>query len=183
MTNLASVLVDMGSPEVGEQLYRRVLEAEATHPDAAYNLALLLQDHKTDESNREAVVLYRITLLKDPTRWDAWANLAAALNDVGEEPKQAIRAFQRAVVLIEQATVEQGADEAQTGYLASLYFGLGARALLLQPTPGKPVSGPTLATPHAPHRGTFRPPPAAALKLTASRVSRECACIAHANSV
>ena len=89
--------------------------------------SLLLQDQKTDEANREAAELYRRALLKDPTRWDAWANLAAALSDVGEEPKQAIRAFQRAIVLIEQAAVrQQGADEAQTSYLANLYFGLGA---------------------------------------------------------
>ncbi|KAL1508102.1 hypothetical protein AB1Y20_007695 [Prymnesium parvum] len=125
-TNLASVLVDLGSPEVGEQLYRRVLSADGAHADAAYNLALLLQDHNTDEGNREAVELYRLALSADPTRWDAWANLAAALSDVGEEPAQAIRAFQRAIVLIEQnSAADEAADEAHRGYLASLYFGLG----------------------------------------------------------
>ncbi len=102
-TNLASVLVDMGSLEVAEQLYRRVLDMDAEHGDAAYNLAMLLQDHKSDESNREAAELYRRALEREPARWDAWANLAGALSDLGEEPVAAVRAFQRAIVLIEQA--------------------------------------------------------------------------------
>ena len=119
------MLVDLGSIEVAEQLYRRVLAADATNADASYNLALLLQDQKTDSSNREAADLYRTALNKDPMRWDAWANLAGALTDIGEEPKQAVRAFQRAIILIEQLADSSAVTEAQGGYLAGLYFGLG----------------------------------------------------------
>ena len=45
-TNLASVLIDLGPQHeaFAEALYRRVLAIEETHADAAFNLALLLQD-------------------------------------------------------------------------------------------------------------------------------------------
>ena len=58
-TNLASVLIDLG-PEneaLAEALYRRVLAIDENHADAAFNLALLLQDRKTDEATRECVAL------------------------------------------------------------------------------------------------------------------------------
>ena len=46
MTNLASVLIDIGGEEydaMAEHLYRRVIQAEPSNSDAAYNLALQLQ--------------------------------------------------------------------------------------------------------------------------------------------
>ena len=60
MTNLASVLVDMGNDQAAEELYRAVLAVEPDHADAAYNLALMLQDRRNDEAAiSEAVHLYK----------------------------------------------------------------------------------------------------------------------------
>ena len=78
-TNLASVLVDQGNEALAEGLYRRVLAIDESHADAAFNLGLLLQDRKTDAATREAAKLYQVAVAKEPARWDAWANLAAAL--------------------------------------------------------------------------------------------------------
>ena len=121
--------MDLGQAELGEQLYRRVLAADSKHGDAAYNLALLVQDYRTEEGSREAAALYRIAVLADPTRWDAWANMASALSDVGEEPLAAIRAFQRAIVQLETTREGGGGGTEDTaamdGYLAKLYYGMG----------------------------------------------------------
>ena len=51
MTNLASVLVDMDNEQAAEELYRAVLAVEPGHPEAAYNLALMLQDRRSDEDS------------------------------------------------------------------------------------------------------------------------------------
>ncbi|KAL3914025.1 MAG: hypothetical protein SGPRY_007773 [Prymnesium sp.] len=72
--------------------------------------------------------------MHDPTRWDAWANLASALSDAGEEPKQAVRAFQRAIVLVEGSERSGGGEGEFNDYLAKLYFGLGNALISLTPS-------------------------------------------------
>ena len=84
--NLASVLVDLGDLPRAEELYRVALAAEPDNGDAAYNLALLLHDRKTDEATREAAELYQVAVGAEPERWDAWANLAAALQELKQQP-------------------------------------------------------------------------------------------------
>ena len=89
-TNLASVLVDQGNEALAEGLYRRVLAIDESHADAAFNLGLLLQDRKTDAATREAAKLYQVAVAKEPARWDAWANLAAALSELKATNKREI---------------------------------------------------------------------------------------------
>ena len=82
MTNLASVLVDLGNEEAAEELYLAVLAVEPDQIDAAYNLALLLQDRADHPpSISKAVGLYYQVVTAEPSRWDAWANLAAAASE------------------------------------------------------------------------------------------------------
>jgi len=137
-TNLASVLVDLGDNELeAERLYRSVLAAEAANGDAAYNLGLILQDRKTDEATREAADLYQLAVDQDATRWDAWANLAAARSEF-LEPLRAISAFQRAILLLEEMQTEAEAqqeqmDDAFDHYLARLYYGYGIALADLAP--------------------------------------------------
>ena len=66
-TNLASVLVDLGDEDFAEELYRSVLSTEdqGYHGDAAFNLALLLQDKKTEGATREAAALYKQSIDAD----------------------------------------------------------------------------------------------------------------------
>ena len=101
-TNLASVLVDLGPQHeaMAETLYRRVLVTEERNADAAFNLALMLQDRKTHDASREAATLYQTVVASEPGRWDAWANLAAVLDNL-KVPRQCFRAAQRAIVLVE----------------------------------------------------------------------------------
>ena len=124
-TNLASVLIDLGPQHeaFAEALYRRVLAIEETHADAAFNLALLLQDRKTDEATRECVALYQLVVAAEPQLWDAWSNLASALTEL-KVPVQAVRASQRAIVLLEQAQQAAGgaSDDAADTMLGKLYF-------------------------------------------------------------
>ena len=124
-TNLASVLIDLGPQHeaFAEALYRRVLAIDETHADAAFNLALLLQDRKTDEATRECVTLYQLVVAADPQLWDAWSNLASALTEL-KVPVQAVRASQRAIVLLEQAQQAAGGapDDAADAMLGKLYF-------------------------------------------------------------
>ena len=105
-TNLASVLVDLGpqNEALAEALYRRVLAIDENHADAAFNLALLLQDRKTEEATRECVALYQVVVAADPQLPDAWSNLASAYAEL-RNPVQAVRASQRAIVLLEQARI------------------------------------------------------------------------------
>lgn len=142
--NLASVLHDI-DPELNEgmsvQLYRRVLLNDPAHPDAAFNLGLILQDQKTEDATREAAALYRITIEAEATRWDAWANLASALSEIKEDAGQTIMAYQRAIVLIEaeqQQSSQRGTEEdeerfALDTHLATLYYGLGMALAGLSP--------------------------------------------------
>ena len=107
MTNLGSVLVDIGGVDdhaLAEKLYRTVLEIDPAHSDAAFNLALQLQDRKTDQAAlREAAALYVEVVAADSTRWDAWANLGSALAALNDRPLQATRAFQRGIVELERS--------------------------------------------------------------------------------
>ena len=115
-TNLASVLTDLGPQHeaFAETLYRRVLQLEEGHADAAFNLALMLQDRKTDEATREAAMLYQRVVVGDPQQWDAWCNLASALTEL-KVPVQAIRASQRAIVLLERAQEAGGGADGVAG--------------------------------------------------------------------
>jgi len=128
-TNLASVLVDIGGQEaLAEQLYRRVLELDPTQIDAAYNLALLLQDRRDDDATREAARLYEGVVSADETRWDAWANLATALSELKETPIRTIKAFEQAILILEGHEAAQKQSSSDGGfdrYLARLYYGYG----------------------------------------------------------
>merc|ERR1740139_97667 len=136
-TNLASVLIDLGPQHeaFAEALYRRVLATDETHAaeahtafnlglvDAAFNLAMMLQDRKTDEATREAATLYQRVVAADPQLWDAWSNLASALTEL-KVPVQAVHASQRAIVLLEQAQQAAGGatDDGADTMLGKLYF-------------------------------------------------------------
>ena len=148
-TNLASVLVDLG-PEheaVAEALYRRVLDAyraagigegegdgSAVAADAAFNLALLLQDRRTEAATAEAATLYESAAAHDEMRWDAWANLAAALSESKAAPLKAIHAYQRAILILEhQQQAGPGGEGGEGAYLAKLYYGYGIGLAELRP--------------------------------------------------
>jgi len=138
-TNLASVLLDLDPQHeaLAETLYRQVLQAQPDHGDAAFNLALILQGRKHEDATAEAAKHYQTAVAADPDRWDAWANLANALAEDGRRGL-AIRAYQRAILLIEQMQQADGggggaaADDADAtaalaldAYLAKLYYGFG----------------------------------------------------------
>ena len=108
--NLASALSDSGDPaQLGraEALYREALRTDPADPDAAFNLAMLLHDRKTVEAAREAAELLGVAVRADPGRWDAWANLASALAEVGDDPLGTVRAYERAILLIEREAEEE----------------------------------------------------------------------------
>ena len=128
MTNLASTLVDLGNDQAAEELYRAVLAVEPGHADAAYNLALMLQDRRHDENAiAEAVHFYKRVVTSDPSRWDAWGNLAAAAYELKREPLVSIRAYQRAIVQLEgeHENSQTEADPDEIEVLSKLYYGLG----------------------------------------------------------
>ena len=141
MTNLASALDDLGNQQAAEELYRAVLSVEPEHADAAYNLALLLQGKDgafrgASIDGRYAIKLYRVVVSADETRWDAWANMAAAIEELHEDPLLATRAYQRAIYELErkhEVTDEGEPDEDEIGYLAKLYYGLGMQLSSLTP--------------------------------------------------
>ncbi len=125
---LASVLDDLDNKPAAEELYRAVLTVEPNHLDATYNLALLLQGKEGAFNGgaivgREAISLYRTVLAADASRWDAWANLAAAIDSLKEAPMLATKAYQKAIVRLERAHGTAGGepDDAELGYLAKLY--------------------------------------------------------------
>ena len=132
--NLASALSDSGDPaQLGraEALYREALRTDPADPDAAFNLAMLLHDRKTVEAAREAAELLGVAVRADPGRWDAWANLASALAEVGDDPLGTVRAYERAILLIEREAEEEeqagggGEDAGKDRYLSALYSGYG----------------------------------------------------------
>ena len=142
MTNLASVLIDLGEDEAqAETLYRNVLNMEPAHSDAAFNLALMLQDRKVEDALREAATLYLEVTAADPRRWDAWANLATCLAELKDSPIQACRAYQKAIVELERshaataAAADVGAapepPAEEKAHLAQLYYGFGMQLSLL----------------------------------------------------
>lgn len=148
-TNLASVLVDLG-PEheaVAEALYRRGLDSyraagigegdgdgSAVAADAAFNLALLLQDRRTEAATAEAATLYETAAAHDEMRWDAWANLAAALSESKAAPLKAIHAYQRAILILEhQQQAGSGGEGGEGSYLSKLYYGYGIGLAELRP--------------------------------------------------
>ena len=107
---------------------RRVLRLHPRDGDAAFNLALLLQDtSKSEEVTRESAALYQIAVRAmeddrtdgggyggyggDDRRWDALANLAAARQELGEHfgPYGSIRCYERSIVLLEGILQEYNA--------------------------------------------------------------------------
>ena len=140
MTNLASVLDDLGNQQAAEELYRAVIAVEPTQMDAVYNLALLLQGQPTSFTGdysgaRETIQLYRAVVESDPSRWDAWANMAAALEELNDRPLATVKAYQRGIFELEKQHEEKDEepDEEDNGYLAKLYYGLGMQLSALSP--------------------------------------------------
>ncbi len=99
---------------------RRVLALHPRDGDAAFNLALLLQDtSKSEETTRESAALYQVAveaMETDPDddggrSWDALANLAAARQELGEHhgPYGSMRCYERAIVILEG--MSQGYNE------------------------------------------------------------------------
>ena len=114
--NLASTLIDMNEIEQDESIkeerttraistLRHVLKSFPRDADAAFNLALILQDtSKSVEITREAAKLYQIAVeASEEDRWDAYANMAAAKQELGEFMGNygARRSYERAIVLLE----------------------------------------------------------------------------------
>ncbi|KAL3810938.1 hypothetical protein ACHAXA_001111 [Cyclostephanos tholiformis] len=96
---------------------RHVLSLHPRDGDAAFNLALLLQDtSKSEEITRESASLYQIAveaMEMDPNdggdrSWDALANLAAARQELGEHfgPYGSRRCYERAIVMLEGISQE-----------------------------------------------------------------------------
>lgn len=124
--NLASALVDANESEeeqsIKEQrmskaisLLRHVLTVYPNDGDAAFNLALLLQDtSNSEETTKESAKLYQIAVEamdmnpEEEDRWDALANMAAAKQELREYfgPYGARRSYERAIVLLE-GTVQE----------------------------------------------------------------------------
>jgi len=128
--NIASALVDMNEAEQDEttkqeratraiSILRHVLSLHPTDGDAAFNLALLLQDSShTEDVTREAAKLYEIAVqaadldAEEEDRWDALANMAAAKQELGDflGPYGARRSYERSVVLLEALAKEYNAN-------------------------------------------------------------------------
>jgi len=143
--NLASVLTDIDDPSHlprAEELYRSALQVDPTDADTSFNLAMLLQDKKTHEATAEAARLYGASVRAEPDRWDAWANMASALSELGDRPLDAIRSYERAVLIIERAAEESGEGENvdRDRYLSKLYYGYGVQLADLTPAACKQLA-------------------------------------------
>ena len=163
LINYASVLVDLNAEESDEaiiqqrtnkaqDLLRRVLSLHPKDGDAAFNLALLLQDSSTSEEiTREAARLYQIAVESSDSEgeenWDALANLASAKQEIGDflGDYGAARVYERVIVLLEKMAQDQEAYLSQdmsnfeegeyqyldaelraiNEYLSKLYYGYG----------------------------------------------------------
>ncbi|KAJ1618132.1 hypothetical protein T492DRAFT_465663 [Pavlovales sp. CCMP2436] len=150
LSNLASVLLDLSAHSdegdaaearrLAERLYRRVI---GEHPvdapgggvgaDAAFNLALLMQDERTPVATAEACALYDAIVRTDTARtdgnprWDALANLASCTHDLRAQP---LRAFELLAAAIMQGEGANDAGDAPVSEsvaeaLAKLYRGMG----------------------------------------------------------
>jgi tetratricopeptide (TPR) repeat protein len=122
LINYASALVDSIDPNEEEsskedannraiEMLRRVLESHPQDGDAAFNLAILLQDtSRSEEITREAAKLYQISaqssLETGEQRWDAFANLASAQQELGIflGPYGAHSSYERSIVYLERLT-------------------------------------------------------------------------------
>ena len=58
----------------------RAYDADPSDTDVAYNLAMLLQDKRSEAANTEAAGLYTLVVQTEPERWDAWANLVSTVS-------------------------------------------------------------------------------------------------------
>jgi predicted TPR repeat methyltransferase len=120
LINYASALVDSIDENESEDIkiqhstkavdmLRRVLQSHPTDGDAAFNLAILLQDaSRSEETTREAAKLYQISveasIKTGEERWDAWANLASAQQELGIFIGQfgAHACYERSIVYLEK---------------------------------------------------------------------------------
>mmetsp|Transcript_11790 Transcript_11790/g.25948 ORF Transcript_11790/g.25948 Transcript_11790/m.25948 type:complete len:621 (+) Transcript_11790:56-1918(+) len=126
LINYASTLVDLNESsadanETKEQrlekaisLLRQVMTLHPKDGDAAFNLALLLQDSsRSEDFTKQAANLYQIaveaSIAEGEERWDAWANMAAAKQELGQftGPFGARRGYERSIVFLEQMVEEQ----------------------------------------------------------------------------
>ncbi|KAL7481767.1 hypothetical protein ACHAW6_007482 [Cyclotella cf. meneghiniana] len=178
LINYASALVDSTADSADEHLksqnvheaiqtLRRALRLRPDDGDAAFNLAVLLQDtSRSETTTAEAASLYRISVEASAKsgdhRWDAWANLAAAQQELGNFLGRygAHAAYERAIVYLERITKEHRSyidevlhsdraadiewdeeryDEVSSElwhlnlYLSKLYYGLGTVLSELSP--------------------------------------------------
>lgn len=124
LINYASALVDSLDPEDPNEttkqehttqaieMLRRVLKTHPHDGDAAFNLAILLQDTSRSQSTtQEAALLYIISVKASEEesgeeRWDAWANLASAQQELGVYlgPYGAHSSYERSIVYLEKMT-------------------------------------------------------------------------------
>ena len=172
LINYASVLVDLNEQESDEaikqhrtkkahDMLEHVLSLHPKDGDAAFNLALLLQDSShSDEVTREAARLYQIAVEAAESdgedRWDALANMAAAKQEIGiyMGGYGARRAYERVIVSLEEMAQNTEAQLNQEGksfeegeyqhyqaelqaineYLSKLYYGYGTVLSELSPS-------------------------------------------------
>lgn len=172
LINYASALVDLNEEEHDESIkeertnkalsmLKHVLTLHPNDGDAAFNLALLLQDSShSDDVTREAARLYEISVKSaddnGEERWDALANMASAKQEIGEfmGAYGARRAYERAIVSLEEmvqnneayltqegVTFEEGEQQhlqaevhAINEYLSKLYYGYGTVLAELSPS-------------------------------------------------
>eukprot|EP00804_Cyclotella_cryptica_P022020 CCRYP_000934-RB/>CCRYP_000934-RB protein AED:0.19 eAED:0.20 QI:0/0.5/0.33/1/0.5/0.33/3/457/630 len=124
LVNYASALVDSIIDPTQEdqktqtfqtaiELLRKVLQLHPNDGDAAFNLAVLLQDtSRSETTTAEAASLYQTSveasLQNGDHRWDAWANLASARQELGQYLGKygAHAAYERSIVYLERMTKE-----------------------------------------------------------------------------
>ena len=174
LINYASALVDSIDPIESEDaksqrssqaidMLRQVLKSHPSDGDAAFNLAILLQDtSRSEDVTKEAAQLYQIAVQASidsgEERWDAWANLASAQQELGIfiGPFGAHTSYERSIIYLEKIVKEHQSnldqmqqevvewDEAQyqeisaelwelNNLLSKLYYGLGTILSELSP--------------------------------------------------
>jgi predicted TPR repeat methyltransferase len=121
LSNLASLLSDMGLTEESEREYRVSLRLNASHGSALFNLAMLLQDQRRFRESQE---LYERLVSLDDTDADVWANLGAVYHESGML-SSAVDAYKRSVSLtVGTSRGEDSGPEARP-MLANLYENIG----------------------------------------------------------
>lgn len=124
LINYASALVDSIDPSESDDakaersskamdMLRQVLKSHPDDGDAAFNLAILLQDtSRSEEVTKEAAQLYKVSVKASmetgEERWDAWANLASAQQELGAFIGKfgAHESYERSIVYLEKIVNE-----------------------------------------------------------------------------